>query len=413
MSDIVIKNAAEIATPTRGVKRGAALKELQVIPGGSVYCKDGSIRALGKFEEIEREITGNSIMENLEVIDARGKTVIPGFIDAHTHLVFAGTREDEFSMRISGATYQEIAERGGGIKKTVQDTRRASTSELVATAGVYLQRALHSGTTTMEVKSGYGLDAESELKILDVIDELNRTQPVELIPTFLGAHAFPGDVPRDEYITNIFDMIPAVAKKAIFCDVFCEEGYFTVEESRAILEKAKKYGLTPRLHAAQFTPDFRGAELAVEVGARSVDHLEQISGEEIETLARSDTAATLLPGVSFFLNYGYPPARKIIDSGCITAIATDFNPGSCMCISMQMVMAIACLQMRMTPEEALNAATVNAGYALGMTHAGSLQPGSQADLLIVDVPNYKMIPYFFGENHVETVIKKGEIVWSR
>jgi len=248
--------------------------------------------------------------------------------------------------------------------------------------------------------------------MLEVVEELNKKQTVELVPTFLGAHAFPDDVSRDEYIQNILDMLPAVSGKAKFCDVFCEQGYFTVDESRAILEKAKEYGLSPRIHADQFTSS-GGVKLAVEVGAVSADHLEQITDEEIEILASSNTAATLLPGVSFFLSYGYPPARKIIDAGCITAIATDFNPGSCMCISMQMVMAIACTQMSMTPEEVLNAATINAAYSLGLTNMGSIEPGKQADVLIMDVPNHRLIPYFFGENHVNTVIKKGRVVWTR
>ena len=407
MSEILIKNAKEIATPAGGVKRGGALKELYLIHGGSIYIKDGLIRNVGNITDFEHHIAGNP-----EIIDATGKTVIPGFIDAHTHLVFAGTREDEFGMRIGGATYREIAERGGGIKRTVKDTRLASKTELVETAGAYLEHALHSGTTTMEVKSGYGLNLETELKMLEVVEELNKNQPVELVPTFLGAHAFPEDISRDEYVQSVLDMLPAVSGKAKFCDVFCEEGYFTIDESRAILKKAKEYGLSPRIHADQLTSS-GGAKLAVELEAVSADHLEQITNEEIEILAQSDTTAVLLPGVSFFLNYGYPPARKIIDAGCITAIATDFNPGSCMCISMQMVMSIACTQMGMTPEEVLNAATVNAAYSLGLTNVGSLEPGKQADVLIMDVPNYKMIPYFFGENHVNTVIKKGEVVWTR
>jgi len=407
MSEILVKNATEIATTVGGIKRGGALKELYLIHGGSIYIKNGLIQSIGELDDFEHLIAGNP-----EIIDAAGMTVTPGFIDAHTHLVFAGTREDEFSMRIGGATYREIAERGGGIKKTVKDTRLASKTELVETAGAYLEHALRNGTTTMEVKSGYGLNLETELKMLEVVEELNQIQPVELIPTFLGAHAFPEDVSRDEYIQSILDMLPSVSGKAKFCDVFCEEGYFTIDESRAILEKAKEYGLSPRIHADQLTSN-GGAKLAVEVGAVSVDHLEHVTDEEIEILAQSDTTAILLPGVSFFLNYGYPPARKIIDAGCITAIATDFNPGSCMCISMQMVMSIACTQMGMTPEEVLNASTINAAYSLGLTNVGSLETGKQAEVLIMDVPNYKMIPYFFGENHVNTVIKKGSVVWTR
>lgn len=407
MKNILIKNASEIVASGSRPKRGKDLRELSVIPDGTISIIDGLIQNAG---DSDTEQTRSD--KHAKIIDARGKTVIPGFIDAHTHLIFAGTREDEFCKKIEGATYQEIARSGGGIRRTVNQTRKASKAELVETSAHFLQQALQYGTTTMEVKTGYGLDLKTELKMLDVIDELNRVQPVDLIPTFLGAHAVPDNTSKEEYIKQVLKMIPEVAGRARFCDVFCEEGYFTVDESRKILEQAKKYGMTPRLHADQLTNN-GGTQLAVEIGARSVDHLEQISDDEIALLASSDTAATLLPGVAFFLNYGYPPARKIIDSGCITALATDFNPGSCMSVSMQMMMSIACTQMRMTPDEALNAATINAAYSLGLDTVGSIEPGNQADLLIVDVPNYKMIPYFFGVNHVETVIKKGEIVWTK
>ena len=404
---IVIKNISEIATPTSGVKRGTELSELSVAHGISIYIKDGLIRAIGNYNTLKDSINGNP-----QVIDGKGKTVIPGFVDSHTHLVFAGTRENEFGKRIRGATYREIADSGGGIKKTVSDTRNASKDELVENASVYLDKALQNGTTTMEVKTGYGLDLETELKMLDVIDELNKIQPVELIPTFLGAHAVPANISKSDYVTEVLEMLPSIAGRAKYCDVFCEEGYFSVEDSRKILEKAKEFGMKSRIHVNQFT-DNGGVKLGVDTGACSVDHLEVVSDEDIKLLSNSKTAATLLPGVSFFLNYGYPPARKIIDSGCITVLATDFNPGSCMCVSMQMVMSIACTQMHMTPEESLNASTVNAAHSLELENVGSLEPGMQADLLIMDVPNYQVIPYFFGTNHVETVIKKGQIAWTR
>jgi imidazolonepropionase len=407
MPDYLIKNISEIATPTSGVKRGKQLSELSITHGDSIYIKDGLIREMGDFDTIKSDIDGNP-----HIIDGIGKTAIPGFIDSHTHLVFGGRRENEFGQRIKGATYREIAESGGGIKKTVADTRKASKNELVEYASVYLANALQNGTTTMEVKTGYGLDLDTELKMLEVIDELNKMQPVELIPTFLGAHTVPEGLSKNDYIVQVLEMIPAVSGRAKYCDVFCEEGYFSVEDTRKILEKGLESGLKPRIHVDQFT-DSGGLKLGIEIGACSVDHLEVISDEDIQLLAKSNTAAAMLPGVSFFLNYGYPPARKIIDSGCITVIATDFNPGSCMCISMQLIMSIACTQMKMSPEESLNASTVNAAYSLELENVGVLEPRKQADILIMDVPNFQVIPYYFGMNHVETVIKNGKIAWSR
>lgn len=406
MSDILIQNANEVITSSIYPARGSKLRELRVLKNASILVKGE------KLAEIDEAIDSAKLGLDGVIIAAKGKTVLPGFIDSHTHLVFAGTREDEFAMRIQGATYQEIAARGGGILSTVRATRTASKDELKAIAKHYLNLALEHGTTTMEVKSGYGLDLENELKILEAIEELNAEQPVELVPTFMGAHAVPPECDKAEYVRRVIEMLPVVSRKAKFCDVFCEGGYFSIDESKMILEKAKEYGLTPRLHADQLTNN-GGAKLGVEIGAASVDHLEQISDEEIELLAASNTGATLLPGVSFFLNYGYPPARRIIDQGCIMALASNFNPGSCMTLSMQMVMAIACTQMRLSPEEAVNAATANGAYALGLSHLGALEVGKQADLLILDVPSYRMIPYFFGVNHVETVIKRGAIVKGR
>ncbi len=407
MPDILIQNASEIVTATSFPARGVSLREIKIWRNGSVHVQGDKIAAIGDLLDVEKEVERGAT-----VINANGKTVLPGFVDSHTHLIFAGTREGEFAMRIGGATYQEIAAQGGGILSTVRATRAANKDELKAIAKRYLALALEHGTTTMEVKSGYGLDLENELKILEVIEELNSEQPIELVPTFMGAHAVPPDCSKSNYVGRVIDMLPIVAGKAKLCDVFCENGYFDIEESRLILEKAKECGLIPRLHANQFSNN-GGARLAVELGAASVDHLEHVSDEEIELLARSNTCATLLPGVSFFLNYGYPPARKMIDQGCIVALASNFNPGSCMTLSMQMVIAIACTQMRMSPEEAINAATVNGAYVLGLPHLGVLKVGMQADLLILDVPNYRMIPYFFGVNHVETVIKRGKIVKSR
>jgi imidazolonepropionase len=405
MNDILISHASQIATPVRGPKRGKALRDITIHKNASIYCVDGIIRIVGSAKAVESQITGNPT-----VINAAGKTVIPGFVDAHTHLVFAGTRENEFVQRLSGMTYKEIAEKGGGILSTVQRTRAASKDELIQISMHYLHRALAHGTTTMEVKTGYGLEPETEMKMLDVINELNTLHSIELIPTFLGAHSFPKDISRKTYIEQVITMIPEAAKRgAKFCDVFCEPGYYTVEESRQILERAKECRMKPRIHTDQFLHS-DGVRLAVELEAASVDHLEQLSDEDISRLADSNTTAILFPGVSLFLGYNYPPARRIIDAGCITAIGTDFNPGSCMCLSMQMMMSLACMQMKLLPAEALTAATINPAYSLGLDNVGALEPGMQADILIADVSNYEMIPYFFGENHVETVIKNGKII---
>jgi imidazolonepropionase len=407
MPKLLIKNANELVSPVACPSRGKSLNELRVWQNGSLYIENETIAEIGHLQDFENKISQDTV-----IIDASGKTVLPGFVDSHTHLVFAGTREEETAMRISGATYQEIAAKGGGILSTVKATRAASKAELKKIARHYLAIALEHGTTTMEIKSGYGLELETELKILQVIEELGHEQPIELVPTFMGAHAVPPEHDKTDYVAEVISMLPKIATKAKFCDVFCENGYFDLDDSRQILEHAKQLGLIPRMHVDQFSNN-GGVKLGVDLGATSVDHLEKISDEEISALAASNTCATLLPGVSFFLNYGYPPARKIIDQGCITALATNFNPGSCMTFSMQMIIAIACLQMRMTAEEAINAATANGAYALGLDDVGILEVGKQADIIILDVPNYRMLPYFFGVNHVEKVIKRGEIVWSR
>lgn len=405
MKNVLVQNAGQIVTAMEQPLRGRAMRELSIQRDTSIYLEDGQIIAIGPLNTIEKEIT-----DNPEIINAQGKTVIPGFIDSHTHLVFAGTRDDEFALKIQGASYQEIAQKGGGILSTVEKTREASKEQLVDIGLKYLQKALQLGTTTMEVKTGYGLDLQNELKILNVIAELNMLQPIELLPTFIGAHAVPPGKTSQQYTDEVIAMIPQVTDKVIFCDVFCEKDYFGIEETRAILLEAKRHGLHIRLHADQLTNN-GGVKLALEMDALSVDHLEKISDEEIHSLAKSNTCATLLPGVSLFLNYDYPPARKIIDSGCIVALATDFNPGSCMCLNMQLILSLACMQMRMLPEEVITAATVNAAYCLNMQNIGRIAPGQQADLLILDVPNYRMIPYFLGQNHVNIVIKRGEIVF--
>ncbi len=407
MESLLILNAGQVVTAHAQPLRGQAMSSLRVLNACSVYIREGVIRAVGPIADIEKNIS-----DQPRILSVDRCLVVPGFVDSHTHLVFAGTREDEFCMRIAGAGYQEIAEKGGGIRSSVNRTRNAGREELREIGLRYLAAALAHGTTTMEIKTGYGLEAEQELKLLEVIDDLGSCQPVELIPTFLGAHAVPDGKTVKEYTAEVIAMLPRMANKARFCDVFCEQGYFGLEETRAIFAAAKQYGLGLRMHADQLTAN-NGVNLAVEMGAASVDHLEKISDAEIQLLGLSDTCATLLPGVSLFLNYGYPPARKLVDANAVVALASNFNPGSCMCPNMQLMISLACTQMRLSAEEALNAATVNAAFSLGLNHVGQIAPGCQADLSVLDVENYRQLPYYFGVNHVTAVIKRGRVVWTR
>ncbi|MFP8489426.1 imidazolonepropionase [Gracilimonas sp. Q87] len=406
MSNLLIQNISQIATPKPGVYRGKELRELTVHKSAAVYIVDGVIKAVGLLSDVLEKVDGHP-----DILDAEGKAAIPGFVDSHSHLVFSGNRADEFAMRSAGISYEEIAEQGGGIVSTVEATRKASKEELKNLARIRLQKALKQGITTMEIKSGYGLDRETERKMLEVVNELKCEQPIELAATFLGAHAVPKNSAKEEYLKEILDMIPEIAEMADYCDVFCEKGYFTVDESRNVLEKGFEYGLKPRLHTNQFN-DIGGVEMAVQLGAVSVDHLEVLSDEDVERLAASETIATVLPGVSYFLNIPYSPARKLLDAGALVALATDFNPGSSMTISMQLLMSMACTKMGMSVEEALCCATQNGAKALEKNKLGCISPGFQADILLLDTDNFKNLAYFFGENHVHTVIKKGKVEWE-
>lgn len=408
MASLLIHNASQIATATGRYARGQRMNDLRFYERASIYVKDGIISAIGAPSDIERAID-----DSPEWIDATHCAVVAGLVDSHTHLVFAGSREKEFALRLSGATYQDIASQGGGILSTVAATRKATKSELKDIARRYLALALAHGTTTMEVKTGYGLDEETELKLLDVIAELNAEQPITLVPTFLGAHAFPPDVSKSDYLDLLVRLLPRVAQRAKFIDAFVEEHYFSLAETERLCEEAKRFGLRPRLHVNQLSSN-GGAKLGLRLGAASLDHLEQISDEEIKLLAQSETVATLLPCVSLFLGYGYPPARTLIDSGAIVAIASNFNPGSAMSLNMQLAMFIACAQMRLSFNEALTAATLNPAFSLGLSDAiGSIEIGKQADLLILDAPTFEQAIYFFGINHCKTVIKKGIVKWTR
>ncbi|MGD0037011.1 MAG: imidazolonepropionase, partial [Bacteroidota bacterium] len=331
---------------------------------------------------------------------------------SHTHLLFAGTREDEFAMRVEGKTYQEIAQAGGGILNTVQTTRTATKKELKKLARQHLDTILTEGTTTIEIKSGYGLDEKDEIKMLEAINELTDECLMNIIPTFLGAHAVPPEFKNNanDYVDLICTrMLPYIAQRKLakFCDAFCEQGYFSVEQCRKIFETAKSHGMSIKIHADQLT-QIGASKLAAEIGALSADHLEQINDGGIAALKESGTIATVLPGVSFFLHCAYPPARKIIDAGIPLAIASNFNPGSCMSYSMPLMMTIACTQMSMTPEEAITASTLNGAAALGLSEIiGSIEVGKQADIVLYDVPSYRYLAYHFGTNHVAKVIKRG------
>jgi len=391
------------------------MEELGIIEDGAVAISGDKIVGVGKTEDVlgEIKITGET-----KVVDAKEKVVLPGFVDCHTHPVFAGTREDEFEMRIKGKTYQEIAAAGGGIKSSVKNLRSKSKEELIQLALPRLDRMLSHGTTTIEAKSGYGLSLEDEIKMLEVIKELSKIHPIDLIPTFLGAHEIPQEYKnnRKEYIKLITEkMIPEVSKRklAVFCDIFCEKGVFDIEESREILKAAKDHGFGLKLHADQLSA-LGGSKLAAELGAISADHLEFIDDDGIKMMKESGVIGVLLPGACFGLGITeYPPARKMIERGLPVALATDFNPGSSMTESMPMILSLACLMMRMTPAETIVASTINSAFAVDKGNdIGSIEMGKKADLVIWNVQNYKEIPYHFGVNLVDQVIKNGKMIPS-
>jgi imidazolonepropionase len=397
------------------------MNELGLIEDGAVAASHGLITLVGTTEEVLAQTEAD------EMIDASNRVVMPGFVDPHTHLVFAGSREDEFELRLRGATYMEIMAAGGGIMSTVRATRAATLPQLIAQSRERLDRMLAHGTTTAEVKSGYGLNVDDELKMLEAIRQLDVTHPVDLVPTFLGAHAVPVEFKgrADQYVEMVInEMLPLAEKEMregpsdasapsvpFFCDVFCEEGVFSVNQSRRILERARELGFGLKIHADEFKP-LGGTRLAVELGAVSADHLVCTTAEEIEALAGSDTIAVSLPGTPFGLGHReYTPARRIIEAGGALALATDLNPGTCYCESMQFIIALACRYMRLTTAEAITAATLNAAHAISLgDKVGSLEIGKKADILVLDIPNYRHLGYHFGVNLVESVIKSGQLV---
>lgn len=416
MAELIVENVSQLVTlagPARP-RAGAEMGELAIVKGGALLARDGVIAAAGAASEVEPQVRPDALR-----IDARNSVVMPGFVDPHTHPVFAGTREDEYELRAAGFTYQQIALQGGGIRSTVRMTRAASQDELFEMAMPRVSWLLEHGTTTVEAKSGYGLTVEDEMKILRVIKRLNAETPLELIPTFLGAHEVPDEYrgAREDYIRLVTDeMLPRVAAEGLarYADVFCESHVFNVDESRRVLIRAKGLGLGVRLHAEQLSLS-GGAGLAAELGAATADHLEWIDDAGIAALARAGVIAVLVPGAVFNLGLTrYAPARAMIEAGVAVALATDFNPGSAPTPSMQMILSIACTQMRMTPAESITAATINAAYSVECGgRLGSLEPGKQADLVVFDCPDYRQIPYFFGMNHAVVVIKSGRVVVDR
>ena len=408
--NLLIKNIKQLVTVRSDgmrVKSGKEMRDLGIIEHATVLIQNGLFTWIGSSAEFDQTVD-----EHIDILDASELVGLPGFIDSHTHLLFAGSRENEFAMRIEGKSYDEIARAGGGILNTVQATRMATKKELKRFARRHLDTMLTEGTTTVEIKSGYGLNEKDEIKMLDAINDLSEECLMDVVPTFLGAHAVPPEFinKTDAYVDLICTrMLPYIAQRklAIFCDVFCEQGYFSVEQCRRIFEAAKPLGIRNKIHADQLT-QMGASKLAAEVNAVSADHLEQINDAGIAALKRSGTIATVLPGVSFFLDYNYPPARKIIDAGVPLAIASNFNPGSCMSYSMPLMMTIACTHMSMTPEEALTASTLNGAAALGLSEKlGSIEIGKQADIVLYDIPDYRYLAYHFGTSHVAKVIKHG------
>ena len=394
---VLLDNIGELVT--------ANASSVKTIKNTSILIQNGKITSIGKGKA-----------DN--VINCEGKMVTCGFIDSHTHPVFYSKRDKEYAMRLAGLSYEQIAEKGGGIVSSVEGVRKTSKSQLIEKVKERMNRFIANGTTTIEAKSGYGLNTQSELKSLDIIGEVNKLHAIDMLPTFMGAHAFPKEFEsrRADYIKTICDeMIPAVANQgiAIFNDVFCEDGYFSVEESRLILETGKKYGLKARLHADEFS-NSGAAALASEVDAFSADHLMAISDSGIESLAENDVIGTLLPGTTFFLGKNsYAPARRLIDAGINLALATDFNPGSSNIQSMPFIISLACLFMEMTVEEAYQAATYNGARSLGLENeVGSIELGMKADLILWDLNSLIDIPYYISNHPIQKVIKNGKIVFG-
>jgi imidazolonepropionase len=417
LADLLITNASQLLTLAGGPQRGDRLGDLAIIEDGAVAIAGGEITEVGSSAELTQRYKAD------RVFDASGRTVLPGFVDPHAHVIWAGDRAAEFEMRLSGMDYMQILAAGGGILSTVRETRKANLPHLVDTARPRLRAMLAHGTTTAEAKTGYGLETQTELRMLEAITALDEQGPVELAPTFLGAHAVPPayESQVDEYVSLVCEeMLPAVKqqwnsiggpRELPFVDVFCEDGAFDLKQTRRILETARDLGFPLKIHADEFK-GLGGTGLAVELGAVSADHLVHTPRRDILALGESNTVAVALPGTPFGLaEEGYTPALALLEAGAILALATDLNPGTAWCESMQFVLALACRYMRLTPAQAIAAATINAAAAIDRhDRIGSLESGKQADLIILGVADYRHLGYRFGANLVDTVIKRGDIV---
>lgn len=422
---LLVTGAAELVTLAGGLRRGPTQDDVAALAGGAVACWEGRILDAGPEDQVRAAIDAAGLSpDDFEPLEAAGATVTPGLVDPHTHLLFAGTREAELRLRQRGAGYLEILAAGGGILSTVARTRAASEGELLVHGRRWLGTMLRHGTTTVEAKSGYGLDTATELRLLAVADQLGREGPVEVLPTFLGAHAVPPEY-RDRpdateaYVAAVLgEQLPAVAAQGVarFVDVFCERGVFSAEQSQRILEAGRAAGLAPRLHADELAPS-GGAELAAEMGALSADHLAAPSEAGVDALAEAAEAgrpvvAVLLPATTLFLMKDHDaPARRFVERGVPVALGSDFNPGTSPTSDLRLVLSLACLRLRLSPSEALAATTVNAAYALGLgeTH-GSLEAGRQADLVVWDVPSQELLGYWLGADLVRAVVKRGQVV---
>lgn len=418
--NIIIKNAHQLVTCSGfEAKQGKAMSDLDIIDDGAVVIENGVITAVGKTPDIWPQVqaSGHAISE-FDVLDARGKAVLPGFVDSHTHFVFGGFRAEEFSWRLSGASYMEIMQRGGGIVNTVKATRETSAEELIESGKKRLDSMLSFGVTTVEGKSGYGLDYDTEIKQLEVMAALDTLHSVDIVPTFLGAHAVPeGYQGREDAFIDylISEVMPDVAARnlAEFCDIFCEQNVFSVKQSRRLLQAAKALGLKLKIHADEIV-SLGGAELAAELGVVSADHLLQASDKGIADMAKAGVVAALLPGTAFSLKEPYARGRYMIDHNCAVALATDFNPGSCFTESIPLIFALATLYMDLTVEEAITALTLNGAAAIDRADTiGSIDVGKSGDVIILEFPTYHYIPYHIGVSTVEKVVKQGKLVFDK
>jgi imidazolonepropionase len=413
---LLITGASQLLTLRgSGPRRGDSLSNLGIIKDGAVLVREGVIAAVGTRQEVEALPEARAA----EKVDLGGRVALPGFVDSHTHLIHAASRAEEYELKIGGASYKEIARKGGGILNSVKKLRAATAEALKKRALAALRQFAAYGTTTIEAKSGYGLDVASELKILRLHKELAAEQPLEIVSTFLGAHVVPEEYRgktngAEPYIKLIEEnLLPEIGEKGLaeFCDVFCDRGAFTVAQAKRVLQAGRQWGLAPRLHAEQLSRT-GATRLAILLRAASCDHLEHVNKGDIRALGKSDTVATLLPGCDFHLGLRhYAPAQALMDAGAIVALATDYNPGTSPTLSMPMILSLACAQLRMTPAEAIAAATINAAYALRREKSiGSLEVGKQADMAVFEVADYREIPYYFGVNHCWMTVKRGRVI---